>query len=206
MQIADGQTSNYFLTTFGRSPRTTVCAGEATTEPTLSQALHMINGDTLTRKIGESKRLQAQLDAGQKPAQVVESIYIACLSRKPSPEEMTKARGPLGRRAQCPHRRRRHLVGGAELARIPVQSLMRSLTMNPRIDIPLLVGRLMLLLILAVTPRLALAEDAKPAEGKPAAQGHLRRACAADFSRALLQLPQSGHEEKRSVAGQLRGH
>lgn len=50
----------------------------------------MINGDTLTRKIGESKRLQSQLDAGQKPAQVVESIYIACLSRKPSPEEMTK--------------------------------------------------------------------------------------------------------------------
>ncbi len=90
VQIADGQTNSYFLTSFGRSLRTTACAGEATTEPTLSQALHMINGDTLTRKIGESKRLQTQLDAGQTPAQVVESIYIACLSRKPSPEEMTK--------------------------------------------------------------------------------------------------------------------
>ncbi|MBI3837610.1 MAG: DUF1549 domain-containing protein, partial [Planctomycetia bacterium] len=29
VQIADGQTSNYFLTSFGRSPRTTVCAAEA---------------------------------------------------------------------------------------------------------------------------------------------------------------------------------
>jgi hypothetical protein len=89
-QIADGRTSNYFLTTFGRSKRETVCACEATTDPTLSQALHMLNGDTLSRKIGESKRLQKQLDAGQKPAQVVETIYIACLSRKPSPEEMQK--------------------------------------------------------------------------------------------------------------------
>jgi hypothetical protein len=50
----------------------------------------MLNGDTIARKIGESKRLQALLDAGQKPAGVVESIYLACLSRKPSPEEMQK--------------------------------------------------------------------------------------------------------------------
>ena len=61
--------------------RDTVCACEAKTEPTLSQALHMINGDTLTRKIAESKRLQKLLDAGQKPAQVVEAIYVGCLSR-----------------------------------------------------------------------------------------------------------------------------
>jgi hypothetical protein len=90
VQIADGQTSNYFLSSFGRSLRQTACAGEATTEPTLSQALHMINGDTLTRKIGESKRLQKLLDAGQQPMQVVESIYVACLCRKPTTEESQK--------------------------------------------------------------------------------------------------------------------
>ena len=44
VQIADGGTSDYFLTTFGRSPRDTVCAAEAKTEPTLSQALHLLNG------------------------------------------------------------------------------------------------------------------------------------------------------------------
>jgi hypothetical protein len=90
VQIADGQTSNYFLTSFGRSPRLTACATEATTEPTLSQALHMINGDTTARKIGESKRLQAMLDAGMKPIQAVEQVYIACLSRKPTAEEVAK--------------------------------------------------------------------------------------------------------------------
>ena len=44
VQIADGGTSTYFLTTFGRAPRNTVCACEVKTEPTLSQALHLLNG------------------------------------------------------------------------------------------------------------------------------------------------------------------
>ena len=35
VQIADGATSDYFLTTFGRSPRETVCACDVRTEPTL---------------------------------------------------------------------------------------------------------------------------------------------------------------------------
>jgi hypothetical protein len=95
VQVADGQTSNYFMTSFGRSPRQTVCAAEATTEPTLSQALHLINGDTLTRKLAESKRLQKMLDAGQKPPQVVETIYMTCLSRKPTPEETQKLEAVL---------------------------------------------------------------------------------------------------------------
>ena len=42
VQIADGATSDYFLTTFGRSPRETVCACDVRSEPTLSQALHLL--------------------------------------------------------------------------------------------------------------------------------------------------------------------
>jgi hypothetical protein len=90
VQIADGQTSNYFLTSFGRSPRLTACEAEATTSPTLSQALHMMNGDTIARKIGESKWLQAQIDAGKTPAEIIDNIYIAALARKPTPEETQK--------------------------------------------------------------------------------------------------------------------
>jgi hypothetical protein len=94
VQIGDGNASNYFLSTFGRSPRATVCEAEATTEPTLSQALHLLNGDTMSRKLAESKRVQELLDAGKSPAEVVEHIYIACLSRKPTAEEMEKL-GPI---------------------------------------------------------------------------------------------------------------
>ena len=38
VQIADGNTSNYFLKTFGRASRETVCSCEVKMEPNLSQA------------------------------------------------------------------------------------------------------------------------------------------------------------------------
>ena len=128
VQIADGQTSNYFLTSFGRSPRTTVCAAEATTEPTLSQALHMLNGDTLTRKMGESKRLQKLLDAGKSRRRSSRrSTSLACrASRAPRKCRSSKPCWPPSR---TPARRGRHFLGRAQLARILVQSLMRSAIM-----------------------------------------------------------------------------
>ena len=47
VQIADGRTANYFLTTFGRATRETVCSCEVKMEPNLSQALHLLNGETV---------------------------------------------------------------------------------------------------------------------------------------------------------------
>jgi hypothetical protein len=78
VQIADGQTTNYFLTTFGRAPRDTVHASEASTDPTLSQALHLLNGNTIGGKIRQGKVIEQMLEAGKKPAEVVESLYIRC--------------------------------------------------------------------------------------------------------------------------------
>ncbi len=90
VQIANGQVSNYFLSTFGRSQRTTVCACEATTEPTLSQALHLLNGDTLQRKVNDGRCVPRMLEAQLNPSQVVESLYMRCLSRRPTPQELEK--------------------------------------------------------------------------------------------------------------------
>jgi hypothetical protein len=88
VQIADGNTSNYFLTTFGRSPRVTVCACEATSSPTLSQALHMLNGPTVENKIKQGGQIAAMLKEGKTPEQVIEAIYVQSLCRKPSDEEL----------------------------------------------------------------------------------------------------------------------
>jgi hypothetical protein len=88
VQIADGRTGTYFLTTFGRSPRDTVCACEATTSPTLSQALHMLNGSTVEGKVRQGGQIPKMLKEGKSPEQVIEDIYIRCLSRKPSDEEL----------------------------------------------------------------------------------------------------------------------
>lgn len=88
VQIADGTNSNYFLTTFGRATRDTVCACEAKTEPTLSQALHMLNGSTIGGKIAGGGFVPKALQAGKTPDQIIDSIYIRSLSRKPNPDEM----------------------------------------------------------------------------------------------------------------------
>jgi hypothetical protein len=95
VQIADGRTTNYFLTTFGRAPRDTVHASEASTDPTLSQALHLLNGNTIEGKIQKGKVVEHMLKAGKKPAEVVEALYVRCLSRKPTAEEMRQLQSVL---------------------------------------------------------------------------------------------------------------
>ncbi len=55
VQIHTGEVSTYFLTTFGRAPRETACSCEVNREANLSQALHLVNGDTITQKIAQSK-------------------------------------------------------------------------------------------------------------------------------------------------------
>jgi hypothetical protein len=87
VQIADGTTSNYFLTTFGRSPRTTVCECEASTDPSLSQALHLLNGSSTQGKIQQGKLINTWLDSGLTVPQAIENMYVRCLSRRPTPEE-----------------------------------------------------------------------------------------------------------------------
>jgi hypothetical protein len=90
VQVADGQTSNYFLTTFGRSPRDTVCACEAKTEPNLSQALHLLNGTTVQGKMNQGQLVAKLLKSEQTPEQIIEQLYIRCLSRKPTAEEQSR--------------------------------------------------------------------------------------------------------------------
>jgi len=88
VQIADGASRNYFLTTFGRAPRDTVCACEAKTEPTLSQALHMLNGNTIQGKVQQGGAIKKALDAKQQPAEIIDRLYVRCLSRRPTTDEV----------------------------------------------------------------------------------------------------------------------
>ncbi len=88
VQIADGTTSDYFLNTFGRSPRTTVCDCEASTDPSLSQALHLLNGNATQGKIQQGKAINAWLEQGLTVPQIVEKIYVRSLSRLPTEAEV----------------------------------------------------------------------------------------------------------------------
>jgi len=87
VQIADGATTTYFLTTFGRAQRQSVCTCEVRGEPTLSQALHLINGNTVHNKIRSGGLVKKLLEAKKTPAEITEHLYVRCLSRKPTSEE-----------------------------------------------------------------------------------------------------------------------
>jgi len=88
VQIADGNTSTYFLTTFGRATRETVCSCEVKMEPTLSQALHLLNGDTVNNKIQSGGLIDKMLAEKIEPLAIIERLYVSTLCRKPTPQEV----------------------------------------------------------------------------------------------------------------------
>ncbi|MFT7633255.1 MAG: hypothetical protein ACI87E_004310, partial [Mariniblastus sp.] len=90
VQIANGNTSTYFLTTFGRAKRESVCACEVKMEPNLSQALHLINGETVQTKITQGKLVETRLAESKTPPEIIEEMYIRCLARRPTEEELTQ--------------------------------------------------------------------------------------------------------------------
>ena len=90
VQIADGNVSTYFLTTFGRASRETVCSCEVKMEPSLSQALHLLNGDVTHNRIRSGGLVNQLLNVEKKPpADVLDFLYQSALSRPPSADERT---------------------------------------------------------------------------------------------------------------------
>jgi hypothetical protein len=88
VQVADGNSGNYFLDTFGRPPRDSVCTCERRDEPTLAQALHLINGSTVEAGIvAPGGRLDTQLAQEMPPEQIVEELFLAAYSRAPRENE-----------------------------------------------------------------------------------------------------------------------
>ncbi|MEM7146440.1 MAG: DUF1549 domain-containing protein [Verrucomicrobiota bacterium] len=93
VQIADGRTSSYFLKTFGRAERETVCSCEVVADPNLSQALHLLNGDTVNDRIKQGGVITEAIKAGLKPDQITKDLYIRTLSREPLANEKQKILG-----------------------------------------------------------------------------------------------------------------
>jgi hypothetical protein len=96
VQIADGNTSNYFLTTFGRATRATVCSCEVKMEPNLSQALHLLNGDTTQVRIRQGKVVETLLKEKKSAEEIIARLYLTVLSRLPTDMEREKLLSAVG--------------------------------------------------------------------------------------------------------------
>ncbi len=90
VHIADGNTSTYFLTTFGRAKRESVCSCEVQMEPNLSQALHLMNGDTVNEKIKQGGLIPNMIAEKKTSADIITEMYVRCFCRKPTEHELTK--------------------------------------------------------------------------------------------------------------------
>lgn len=89
VQIADGNTTDYFLTTFGRAKRESVCSCEVIMDPSLSQALHLLNGSTVNNKIKQGKLIERLIAENKSHDQILDEIYQRCFSRLPTDKERT---------------------------------------------------------------------------------------------------------------------
>ncbi len=91
LQLPDSEVASYFLNTFGRPERLITCECERTSEPSMTQALHLHNGDTLMQKLqSPTGRIARQLANGASNEALIESAYLACLSRFPTTDEQAQ--------------------------------------------------------------------------------------------------------------------
>jgi hypothetical protein len=90
VQVADGRTTNYFLTTFGRATREDVCSCAVKMDPNLSQALHLLNGDAANDRIKQGGLVAAWIKEEKPDAEIVERLFVRCYGRMPTEQERTE--------------------------------------------------------------------------------------------------------------------
>lgn len=81
-----------FLDVFGRPKRVVVCECERATGASMSQALLLMSGSQLQRKVSDPAGRVARLVAEKAPVgSIVEELYLASLCRKPDKDELKAA-------------------------------------------------------------------------------------------------------------------
>jgi hypothetical protein len=105
IQVWDNRMPSYFFRIFGRPVRFSVCECERSSEPSITQALHLMNSPEIVSKIrhrnGTARRLA---DSAKTSAEMIEELYLATLARPPAEAERALllelfAKDGTGRRA-----------------------------------------------------------------------------------------------------------
>ena len=88
LQLPDTRAFSYFLETFGRPDRLKTCECERTAEPSMSQALHIANGDTVNKKLAAKNSIVAKLlNAKVSDEKLIDEACLTSLSRLPAATE-----------------------------------------------------------------------------------------------------------------------
>jgi hypothetical protein len=103
ISLPDTNFPSYFLDTFGRPIRAIACECERTGDPTLNQALHLMNGDAVNRKLAQPDgRLSRMLkDPKLTDETLVQYLYRLTFARPATDSEVETARRII---AEAPNR------------------------------------------------------------------------------------------------------
>jgi hypothetical protein len=89
IELYDSAVVSQFLRTFGRHQRVITCQCERSNEPSLVQALHISNGETISNKLAaKDGTLEALMTSGLPDYRIIEELYLSALSRYPSDREL----------------------------------------------------------------------------------------------------------------------
>jgi hypothetical protein len=88
IQVWDNRMPSYFFRIFGRPVRASVCECERSNEPSIAQALHLMNSEEITSKIRSRQGTARRLARSTKiPREVIDELYLSTLSRYPTAKE-----------------------------------------------------------------------------------------------------------------------
>jgi hypothetical protein len=91
VELYDSAVVSRFLRTFGRHQRMVACQCERSNEPSLVQALHISNGDTILHKLATKEgKLESLITSGLPNYRIIEELYLSALSRYPTDGELSQ--------------------------------------------------------------------------------------------------------------------
>lgn len=94
-QLPDAEVTSEFLNLFGKPQRAEACECERDGESNMLQALHLINGQSILRRVTDPNGRVAQLLRQTPPLtddQLIEELHLWCLCRRPSAREVDVAK------------------------------------------------------------------------------------------------------------------
>ena len=88
LQLPDVQVRSDFLESFGRPPRLVCDVQERSSDPSISQALHVINGETLNGKLrSEGNAISSFLKLNLSSKEILDHLFLSAFSRYPDESE-----------------------------------------------------------------------------------------------------------------------
>jgi hypothetical protein len=91
LEVFDSAVASRFLRTFGRHQRIITCQCERSNEPSLVQALHVSNGETILQKCAaKDGKVEELVTSGLPDYRMIEDVYLSSLSRYPTDGELSQ--------------------------------------------------------------------------------------------------------------------